>query len=72
MATLTVTPDGTLYLHASLRYALGLYPGQPIDLVARSGIASSGTWTCARGPGRRYAGTTRTSYGPEACFYRRG
>lgn len=33
MATLTVTPTGMLYLHTSLREALGLCPDQPINLV---------------------------------------
>ena len=33
MATLKVTPKGTLHLHTSLRQALGLQRGQPIDLV---------------------------------------
>lgn len=34
MPTLTVTPKGMLYLHASLREALGLRNGLPIDLIA--------------------------------------
>ena len=33
MPTLTVTPKGVLHLHASLRERLGLYAGQPVDLV---------------------------------------
>ncbi|MGY3091097.1 hypothetical protein ACVWYF_004161 [Hymenobacter sp. UYAg731] len=33
MATLSVTAKGTLHLHATLRQALGLHHGQPINLV---------------------------------------
>lgn len=33
MPTLTVTSKGILYLHASIREALGLCHGQPINLV---------------------------------------
>ena len=33
LATLTITPKGVLHLHASLRQALGIRPGQPIDLI---------------------------------------
>ena len=34
MATLRVTPKGTLHLHTALRQALGLRPGQPLNLVS--------------------------------------
>lgn len=33
MPTLTVTPKGVLYLHASIKEALGLRDGLPINLV---------------------------------------
>lgn len=33
MATLAITAKGRLLLHASLRQALGLVHGQPIDLI---------------------------------------
>ncbi|GAB3663949.1 hypothetical protein GCM10027594_32440 [Hymenobacter agri] len=33
MPTLSVTPKGVLHLHASLRQALALRNGQPIDLI---------------------------------------
>jgi hypothetical protein len=33
MATLSISPKGLLHLHASLRQALALRNGQPIDLI---------------------------------------
>ena len=33
MATLSISPKGVMHLHASLRQAIGLRNGQPIDLI---------------------------------------